>query len=447
MTSTSTLLPLAFCAIVAFPTHARSDQVDDYVRHQMVTQHIPGLSLAVVKNGEVVKLQSYGLANIELNVPATSETVYKIGSLSKPFIATGIMLLVAEGKLSLSDSIVRFLDGAPASWAGITVRQVLSHTSGLVREAPGFDPLKAQPDADVIRSAYNVAPAFSPGERWQYSNLGYFVLAEIISKASGKAWPDFLAERVFQPLAMTATQVTNSALIVRNRANGYVVRDDEYQNAPVMLAVRPSGALLSSVADLLRWDAALNDGRMPPRSMLEAMWTPAKLSSGDNVRYGLGWQLDGESPNRMIHHPGTIAGFQADYARFPEHKLSVIVLANQEVALPVQIVIGVATLYEPDLIPPRIPVQMNPAVLAQYAGRYRLAGGLVSVEFRDGGLRLHSGVTGADALLQPESPTSFFADTGDPRLRYVFHREPDGRVSGFSILEGDKEVDHGQRTP
>jgi CubicO group peptidase (beta-lactamase class C family) len=434
--------------VLVAATHSRADQVDDYVKLQMERQHIPGVSLAVVKDGRIVKLQSYGLANIELGVAATSGTVYKIGSLSKPFIATGVMLLVADGKLALTDSIGKFLEGAPDAWNAITVQQVLSHTGGLLREAPGFDPFKVQRDAEVIRSAYGTALAFRPGERWQYSNLGYFILAEIIRKASGRLWEDFLADRVFGPLGMTATRITDVTAIVANRASGYAVRNDQYQNAPVMLAVRPSGALLSNVTDLLRWDAALASGKVLPPPTLEAMWTKAKLTSGQTVRYGLGWQLDGEGPDRMIHHPGSIAGFQADYARFPEHKLSVIVLANQDLALPVAIAVKVATLYDPTIVPPRIPVQVNPAVLSQYVGRYRLAqGDVLTVESRDGGLRAQNDATSADMVLEPESPTTFFADRGDPRVRYVFQREPDGRVTGLSIVQDDREVSSATRLP
>lgn len=432
----------------AFATYVRADNVDDYVKLQMERQRLPGLSLAIVRDGQVVKVQSYGLANVELNAAATFDTVYKIGSLSKPFIATGIMLLAADGKLALTDSIGKFLERAPDTWNGVTVQHVLSHTSGLAREAPGFDALKVQPDIDVIRSAYGGALAFSPGERWQYSNLGYFVLAEIISRASGKPWPEFLTERVFRPLGMTATRVTDTTAIVANRASGYVVRNGEYENAPAILTVRPSGALLSNVRDLLRWDAALNERRLLPSSTLDVMWTPVTLRNGENARYGLGWQLDGEDVDRMIHHPGTIAGFQADYARFPGHNLSVIVLTNQEMAFPARIAAGVAALYEPTLVPPRIPVQVNPAVLSQYIGRYRLVrGGVVTVEIRGGALRIHSDTTGNDALLQSESPTSFFANSGDPRLRYVFNREANGRVSGLSIVQDEREVDTGERTP
>jgi hypothetical protein len=206
--------------------------------------------------------------------------------------------------------------------------------------------------------------------------------------------------------------------------------------------------LLSSVADLLRWDAALGDGRVLPVSTLEAMWTPVKLKNGGTARYGLGWQLDGQGSSRMIHHPGSIAGFQADYVRFPDHNLSIIVLANQDVALPTSVALGVATIYAPSLVPPRIPVQVNPAVLSQYVGSYRLASGAtVLVELRDGALYLRPGMTAKEVRLEPESPTSFFADSGDPRLRYVFIRETGGRVLGLSLMDGKSELDRGDRVP
>ena len=428
--------------------HARADPIDDYVKMQIAKQRIPGLSLAVVKDGQIVKLQSYGLANIELNATATSDTVYKLGSLSKPFIATGIMLLAEEGKLAFSDSIATFLDGTPQGWTAMTVHHVLSHTGGLSREAPGFDPLKVQPDSAVIRSAYGMALEFQPGEKWQYSNLGYFVLAEIITRVSGKPWPQFLEERIFARLGMTATRVTDVTSIVPNRASGYALRNDMYQNAPVIAALRPSGALLSTVMDLLRWDAALGSGRVLPPSALETMWTRARLTSGEAARYGLGWYIDGDGADRMIHHPGSIAGFQADYARFPAYNLSVIVLTNRDIAFPAAIAAGVAALYEPKFVPPRIPVQVNPTVLSQYIGSYSLAqAGVLTVTLQDASLRLSSAVTGAIALLQAESPTSFFADTGDPRRRYVFQRETDGSVTALLVVENEQQVDGGEKLP
>ena len=125
---------------------------------------------------------------LELNVPARADTVYKIGSVSKQFISAGILLLAQEGKLSLDDPISKYLDGTPETWKPITIRHLLTHTSGIVREAPGFDPLKVQSDADVIKTAYSLPLRFTPGEKWEYCNVGYFSLAEIIRKVSGKPW-------------------------------------------------------------------------------------------------------------------------------------------------------------------------------------------------------------------------------------------------------------------
>src|ERR1044071_3687376 len=197
---------LALLLLVSFAT--RADKVDDFVKAAMQRQHVPGVSIVVIKDQKIVKAQGYGLANVELNVPPPAETVYKIGSVSKQFRAAGIMLLVEDGKISLDDKVGKYLDGTPDAWKGITVRHLLTHTSGLVREAPEFDPFKVQADADVIKTAYDRPLRFAPGEKWEYCNVGYFSLAEIIRKVSGKPWGDYLNERLFLPLEMNVTRTT-----------------------------------------------------------------------------------------------------------------------------------------------------------------------------------------------------------------------------------------------
>jgi CubicO group peptidase (beta-lactamase class C family) len=201
---------------------ARGDEIDEYLKRVMEPQHIPAISIAVIKDGVVIKSQGYGRANLEHNIPAQPDTVYKIGSTSKQFIATGIMLLVQDGKLAVDDKVRKYLPDTPDSWEAITVRHLLTHTSGLAREGPAFDPYKIQPDIDVIRSGYPLPLLFAPGEKWEYSNLGYYTLAEIIHRVSGKPWADFLTDRVFTPLGMAATQATAVAKIIPNRADGYV---------------------------------------------------------------------------------------------------------------------------------------------------------------------------------------------------------------------------------
>jgi D-alanyl-D-alanine carboxypeptidase len=159
----------------------------------MRKRQIPGLSLAVIKDGKLIKAEGYGLANVETKTPATPQTVYKIASISKPFLAAGIVLLVQDGKIRLDDKLSQYLDNSPGSWKDITIRHLLTHTAGLVEDPPGFEPFKAQPDAEVIKKAHSRALLFAPGERWSYSNLGYFILGEILTR-SGKLWnePNYL---------------------------------------------------------------------------------------------------------------------------------------------------------------------------------------------------------------------------------------------------------------
>ena len=304
----------------------------------------------------LIKAEGYGLADVENRVPARPDTVFKIGSLSKQFIATGIMLLVQDGRIAVDDTISKHLDGTPASWDAITLRHLLTHTSGLVREAPGFDIYKRQPDIDVIKTAYQVALASAPGEKYAYSNLGYFVLAEVISRASGKSWGDFLAERVFAPLGLTATRVTSLTDIVPNRANGYAWRAGQLQNEDDWPAVRPSGAFLSTVLDLAKWELALQGDRILKDSTKREMWTPVRLNDGRTFPYGFGWQLDDWPPDAkgptgvpMMRHGGSMNGFRAGYSRWPGHRLTVIVLTNLTDASYEGLAANIAIRYVPQL--------------------------------------------------------------------------------------------------
>ena len=215
-------LILVFLLLVATPAVARADQADDYIRTQMDSFHLPGLSLVVLKDGRIIKAKGYGLANIESRLRADAETVYKIGSVSKQFIATGIMLLVQDGRIELDDPISEYLADAPPAWAPITIRHLLTHTSGLVRESPGFDPFKTQSDADVVKASYSTPLRFKPGDKWEYSNLGYYAIAEIVRIASGQPWDEFLSARVFTPARLgRAARFSLPSSISRNGKRWY----------------------------------------------------------------------------------------------------------------------------------------------------------------------------------------------------------------------------------
>ena len=325
---------------------AQADRADIFIKGEMQRQNIPGLSLVVLKEGQILKSAGYGVANIDLKTPATPETIYKVASVSKQFIATGIMLLVQQGQVGLNDPIRKYLQRSPDAWKSITIRHLLTHTSGLIREAPGFDSAKVQLDAEVIKSAYSLPLRFAPGDKWEYSNLGYFILAEIIRKVSDRHWVEYLTENVFRPCGMSMTYPTNTGVSLSNRALGYS-DNDKLLVAADWRALRPSGAFLSSVVDLAKWDAALYTDKVLTDASRRQMWTPVTLNNGTSHPYGFGWELGSFRGHRMVSHSGGLPGFRAHLARFVDANLTIIVLMNLDDVDPHAIVGGVAAIYLP----------------------------------------------------------------------------------------------------
>jgi D-alanyl-D-alanine carboxypeptidase len=307
---------------------AAGSQTDEYVRVMMLKKHIPALSVAVLKDGKVLKVQSYGLANIETHSTAASQTVYKIGSLSKQFIAAAVMLLQQDGKIDLDNRVSKYLDSVPSAWESITIRNLLTHTSGLVRDAPDFDPLKVRPLSDEIKAIYALPLDFTPGTQWDYSNMNYYVLAAIIGKVTSVNWADWISKHIFKPCGMNQTRAVSVTDLILNRANGYKRASEGWENADIWLALRPSGAFVSSITDLAKWDRTLCSDRLLSAVSKKQMWTTMKLNDGQNTHYGFGWFVDSTNNHLRIHHDGGVPGFRSDFERFPDDKLTVIVLTN-----------------------------------------------------------------------------------------------------------------------
>ena len=431
---------LTLLLLLVVPTAARADKVDDLVKAEMQRQRITGVSVAVVKDGKIVKASGYGLANAELNIPATPETVYQIGSISKQLIAAGILILVQDGKLSIDDKISEFLEGTPETWRDITVRHLLTHTSGILREAPGFSPLRVQADEDVIKTAYPLPLRFAPGEKWEYSNTGYFTLAEIVRAVSGEPWPAFLHKRLFQPLDMKATRTTTATEIVVNRADGYIWREGKLSNADVYLALRPSGAFLSTVLDLAKWDAALYSDRPLTATTREQMWTPGKLNSGASHTYGFGWAVDTVGGHKRVSHGGSLTGFRSTIARYLDDKLTVIVLTNGGLADPDVIALNIADAYIPGLLPQRTFARVDPKILDAYLGQYQPNPAVTLTISRDGEkLTLQPSVSPGKLELMPEAANSFFT-LSNRQLTYSFAKDDKGQVTHLVISNAGREV-------
>lgn len=357
-------------AAVTFPLALlRADAVDDYVKAEMKTLRIPGLSLAVVQNSQLMKAAGYGLSNVETATPATPETAYKVASISKPIIATAVMLLAQQGRLSLNDTVARYLPDSPSSWADITIHQVLSHTSGLVRDPPDYRPYVEQQPMTVIELAYSLPLQSKPGTRWSYSNVGYYVLAEIITRVAGIPWNDFIAKQLFEPAGMASTRLTSVSAIIPNRARGYEIGPAGLENAQDWIAVRPSGAFVSTVLDLAKLDVYLDSHSPLDAAGQTAMITPTKLLDGNTAPYGLGWNVDSYLEQERVSHDGQYPGFRSEWERYPRQKLSIIVIGNLGSAPVQRLVPKIAGFYSPELVAPEFSASAETPANSLSAGK------------------------------------------------------------------------------
>jgi CubicO group peptidase (beta-lactamase class C family) len=329
------LLLLLFLRVT---TSGQTDSTDIIVQQMMKEQKIVGLSLAVIKNGKTMVNKGYGLANAEHNVPVTTETVIRLGSVSKQFFTTAILKLMEEGKLTLEDTIHKFFPDAPETWRPIRIKHLMSHTSGLKREGPAYNNSIIQPDLVIIRSAYPLPLEFKTGEKYQYCNLGYFILAEIITQLSGIPWQDYIREKLFVPAGMKNSGMTDFYPIIPNRASGYMHKKNVLVNADAMYAVRPSGGFLSTTTDMILWDKALREKKIIlKKENWDLLWQPyVKTSDKEESKeyYGFGWAIDEYKGHKMVGHGGANVGFRSYYARFVNDGLSIIIMTNTDEADP-----------------------------------------------------------------------------------------------------------------
>ena len=426
-------------ATSAISVSAQSDKIDEYIKAEMQKQKIPGLSVAVVKNGEIVKAQGYGLANVELNVPAAAETIYQSGSVGKQFTSAAVMLLVEDGKINLDDRISKYLDGTPEIWKDITVRHLLTHTSGIKNYGDKDLNFRLDyTDEDLIKVAASFPLDFQPGEKWSYSNTGYVLLGYIIKKAAGKFYGDFLKERVFTPLGMTTARIINEADIIPNRAAGYRPTKDGIKNQGYVspsLNTTADGSLYLTVLDMAKWDAALYSEKLLKRSSIDQIWTPVKLNSGKSQPYGFGWVITGINNHKLIEHGGAWQGFTTHIARYVDDKLTVIVLTNFAGANPGAIAHSIAALYVPELQPvAKKAVNIDPKIFDSYVGQYGVTSQTVFTISREGD-KFMAGVTGQPKIeLFAESETKFFFKAIEAEVEFI--KDSTGQVTEMIFRQG-----------
>ena len=362
------------------------DNVDKLVKSEMSRGKIPAATVVVLQAGKIVKIGAYGLADMELAVPATSDTVFRLQSVSKQFTAAGVMMLVEEGKIGLDEPVSRYLDRCPESWRKMTVRHLLTQTSGLADfiNEPIIDLKKDASEEDLLASIASRPLKFPPGDAWEYSNSNYLLAGILIHRVSGLWHGDFLAARIFKPLGMTRTSVPRTRESLSDRAKGYTLVNGRAlpsaadTNLALSVLSYGGGGVQSTVVDMAKWDAALSTEQLLKKSTWAQVWAPVKLNNGNLHPYGLGWQLDDIAQHRRVWHAGNWTGFAAQIDRFVDDQLSVIVLTSLAGARTARISRAIAGTFIPALaVPVYKPIKdREPAV------KERLLRGLAADEGR-----------------------------------------------------------------
>jgi CubicO group peptidase (beta-lactamase class C family) len=336
-------VPCSIAILLALLTFSvTASETEALLQKEMSAHHVAGLACLVIKDGTPITQFYSGRANLEWPSPVDALTAFEIGSVSKQFAAAGILLLAQDGKLSVDDHISKFFTNIPATWTNITVRHLLSHTSGL-KNYDGLDGFEMRwhlNQAQFIRQLGKQPLNFAPGEKWSYCNSGFNLLGYIVENVSGTNYWAFLQQRIFTPIAMTNTTRRDPWLIIPHRAVGYEFLNGTYRTRGSDLTeLFAAGAIVSTVNDLAKWDAALAGTNLLNAASKQLWWTPAKLNSGKEVSnprydapgsYGFGWFMGSVNGHRNIGHSGITSGFSAANELYPDDHLVIIILSNTD---------------------------------------------------------------------------------------------------------------------
>jgi CubicO group peptidase (beta-lactamase class C family) len=383
-------------------------------------------TVLVVKDGKTLIDQGYGSADLEWNIPDSPTTKFRLGSITKQFTAASILLLQERGKLNIDDPVSKYMPDAPASWSKVTIYNVLTHTSGI----PNFTSFpdyrstewKDTNPTELVARFRDKSLEFEPGTKFNYSNSGYVLLGYLIEKISGQTYGDFLQQNIFTPLGMKDTGIDSNAAILPQRAQGYrrTPRGIEHDGYISMTIPFSAGALYSTTGDLLKWEQGLFGGKVLKPESLAKMMTPFKGG------YGCGLFIRTVDGHKLITHGGGIEGFNTSLNYYPDDRLTVIVLGNLTGGAPDMIAsnLGKVALGQQVILPSeRTAIHVAPAILAEYAGTYRMTDAPIDnvIAIKDG--HLTTKLANQPVLdLFAESETKFFLKAVDAQIE--FFRDP-----------------------
>lgn len=408
----------------------------------------PGCSLAVYRNGAIAYAHGYGMASLELGVPITPQTVFDIGSTSKQLTAFSILLLQQEGKLSVDDDVRKFLPEIPAYGGRITLHHLMTHTSGM-RDYAGLFDLAGVPEQNLTNDedaldliVRQKALNFAPGDEWDYSNTGFFLLSQVVKRVTGKTLRDFEQETIFTPLGMTSTQIFNDhTQIIPRRATAYSYNEDKKSFGVEMSNFEQTGdgSVQTSVEDLLRWDENFYTAKLGGPDLIREMQVVGKLNNGKEHGYAAGLMISTYRGQPTVRHRGAWAGYRAELLRFPNQHTSIVVLCNVARSVPSVHADRVADVVLANMLSPlpggekKEAVQfVTPDILQRYVGVYKNdKDAYQRVELKNGKLTLAD--DGIDLI--PQSPTVFRTNFEQGTISFSENQ----MVFGFGLFEDKPE--------
>lgn len=361
---------MALFALSATAFNARADNIDDFVHAEMARKHIPGMAVAVIQNNQVIKESVYGLASIELNVPVTLDTSYSLASMTKIFTASATMVLVQDGKITLDESITKVLPQLPAKWSKVTIRNCLSHTSGLpdeITDGVNLTPITGE-RAELFKILAN-KPLTPIGKESAYNQTGYTILGMIIEKISGMPYEKFVEARVLKPADITGVTYGDGWSVIPARSDLYTTLDITKDHAKLFVGERgpvvrsdkifhygskympdymaPAGAINGTIRDLVNLEKAFAAGTVVNAANLKEMSVPFKLNNGKDGDFGLGFDTEQPGgPYKAVSYGGGTAVWRIAY---PDRNLTVIVLTNLQGSQPQLIAVKIAALVDPEV--------------------------------------------------------------------------------------------------
>jgi len=352
---------LALLLSIGAAQSAQADALDDAVNAEIKRQNIPGLAIGIERDGKIVRLSGYGSANLEWQIPVTPDTLFQTGSTGKQFASLAILMLQQEGKLSIDDPISRYFPDAPASWADIKLKHLLSHTSGLDDDYSKVDVQKTMSWDEVRQLVYTMPKTRPAGAKWAYCNMAYVMLGLVIEKLTGAPYHAYFTSHIFKPLGMTATRDNSEADIIPGRASGYE-REGGKLGAPIKNQAWVSttfnhtadGSTYITARDFTAYLAAM-DGPAPP---FAALWAQAKApvirtEPDKPAFYGMGWFTATVNGTLIEYHSGSWQGFRAMIVHYPNQKTGLVYLVNSDIPEPAALLEKVMAAATPGLpLPP-----------------------------------------------------------------------------------------------